>query len=123
MRFAFIGAEKATHSVAILCRCLRVTRSGFYAWQCRPESHHIVGDRQLRARIRASHESSRCCYGSPRVHADLRAHGIAISRKRVARLMREDGLRARVRKRFRVPTMSDHDQPIAANVLSRQLHS
>ena len=120
MRFAFIGAEKAGHSVAILCRCLRVTRSGFYAWQRRPESCHAVRDRQLCVLIRASHASSRGCYGSPRVREDLRAQGIAISRKRVARLMREEGLRARVRKRFRLTTMSDHDQPIAANVLARQ---
>jgi putative transposase len=120
VRFAFIGAEQARHSVAILCRCLRVTRSGFYAWQHRPASGHAVRDRQLRPLIRASHESSRRSYGSPRVHADLHAQGIAISRKRVARLMRQDGLRARVRKRFRVTTMSDHDQPIAANVLARQ---
>jgi putative transposase len=120
VRFAFIGAEQARHSVAILCRCLRVTRSGFYAWQHRPVSGHAVRDRQLRTLIRTSHESSRRSYGSPRVHADLHAQGIAISRKRVARLMRQDGLRARVRKRFRVTTMSDHDQPIAANVLARQ---
>jgi putative transposase len=120
VRFAFIGAEQARHSVAILCRCLRVTRSGFYAWQHRPVSGHAVRDRQLRTLIRTSHESSRRSYGSPRVHADLHAQGIAIRRKRVARLMRQDGLRARVRKRFRVTTMSDHDQPIAANVLARQ---
>jgi putative transposase len=120
VRFAFIGAEKAIHSVAILCRCLRVTRSGFYAWQRRPESPHAARDRQLRVLIRTSHESSRRSYGSPRVHEDLRALGIAISRKRVARLMREEGLRARARKRFRVTTMSDHDQPIAANVLARR---
>jgi putative transposase len=120
VRFAFIGAEKAAHSIATLCRCLRVTRSGFYAWQHRPESRHAARDRQLRLLIRTSHESSRRSYGSPRVHEDLRALGIEISRKRVARLMREEGLRARVRKRFRVTTMSDHDQPIAANVLGRQ---
>ena len=120
MRFAFIGAEKAAHSIAILCRCLRVTRSGFYAWQRRRESPHAIRDRQLCVLIRTSYESSRRCYGSPRVHEDLRALGIAISRKRVARLMREEGLRARVRKRFRITTMSDHDQPIAANILARR---
>lgn len=120
MRFVFIDAEQATHSVAILCRCLRVTRSGFYAWRCRPTSRHALRDRQLRVLVRASHEASRSSYGSPRVYEDLRAQGIAISRKRVVRLMREESLRARVRKRFRVTTMSEHDQPIAANVLARQ---
>ena len=94
--------------------------SGFYAWQQRPESTHAAHDRQLRVLIRASHESSRRAYGSPRVLEDLIEQGIPISRKRVARLMQAEGLRARVRKRFRSTTMSDHDQPIAANVLDRQ---
>jgi putative transposase len=120
VRFAFIGAEQARHAVAILCRCLRVTRSGFYAWRHPPSSQHTVRDQQLRALIRSAYDASRGRYGSPRVREDLRAHGIAISRKRVARLMRVGGLRARARKRFRVTTMSEHDQPIAANVVARQ---
>ena len=94
--------------------------SGFYACQQRPESLHTVRDRQLRVLIRASHEGSRRAYGSPRVLKDLMEQGIPISRKRVARLMQVEGLRARVRKRFRSTTMSDHDQPIAANLLDRQ---
>ena len=94
--------------------------SGFYAWQQRPESRHTARDRQLRALIRASYEGSRRAYGSPRVLEDLIEQGEAVSRKRVARLMRDEGLVARVRKRFRSTTMSDHDQPIAANVLDRR---
>ena len=94
--------------------------SGFYAWQQRPESPHTVRDRQLRVLIRASHEGSRRAYGSPRVLEDLLEQGIAISRKRVARLMQVEGRKARVRKRFRSTTMTDHDQPIAGNVLDRQ---
>ena len=70
--------------------------------------------------IRASHEGSRRAYGSPRVLEDLIEQGVAVSRKRVARLMQGEGLVARVRKRFRSTTMSEHDQPIAANVLDRQ---
>jgi transposase InsO family protein len=97
-----------------------VSPSGFYAWQLRAESTHATRDRQLRVLIRASHEGSRRAYGSPRVLEDLIEQGIPISRKRVARLMQAEGLKARVRKRFRSTTMSDHDQPIAANVLGRQ---
>jgi transposase InsO family protein len=70
--------------------------------------------------IRASHAGSRRAYGSPRVLEDLIEQGIPISRKRVARLMQAEGLKGRVRKRYRSTTMSDHDQPIAANVLDRQ---
>jgi len=120
MRFAFIAAEKAEHSVAILCRCLRVTRSGFYAWQRRGDSTHTRRDRQLLVSIRASHAASRRSYGSPRIWEDLVEAGEAVSRKRVARLMREDGIVARARRRYRITTMSDHDQPVAANVLDRQ---
>ena len=120
MRFAFIAVEKAHHSVAPLCRCLRVTRSGFYASQRRPESARRQADRRLRVRIRASFDASRRTYGSPRVHRDLLEEDERVSRKRVVRLMQEEGLRARPRKRFKLTTISDPDQPVADNVLNRQ---
>ena len=119
MRFAFIQVEKASFSVRAMCRVLQVSPSGFYAWRGRPTSARARRDQQLRVLIRASHEASRCRYGSPRVHEDLREQGEAVSRKRVARLMRLEGLRARARKRFKSTTMSEHDQPVAANVLDR----
>lgn len=119
MRFAFIQAEKASFSVRMLCRVLRVSPSGFYAWRDRPVSSRARRDQQLRVLVRASHAASRCRYGSPRVHADLREQGEAVSRKRVARLMQLEGLRARARKRCKSTTMSEHDQPVAANVLDR----
>jgi len=97
-----------------------VTRSGFYAWQGRPESAHARGDRQLRVAVRAAFERSRQRYGSPRIHRDLGEQDLRVSRKRVVRLMQEEGLQARARKRFKVTTMSDHDQPVAANLLDRQ---
>ena len=120
MRFRFIAAEKAEHSITILCRCLRVTRSGFYAWQRRPESAHAQADRRLRVSVRASFEASRRRYGSPRIHRDLVDEQIRVSRKRIVRLMQEEGLQARARKRFKMTTMSDHDHPVAANLLARQ---
>jgi putative transposase len=120
VRFAFIGVEKANHAVTVLCRSLRVTRSGFYAWQRRPESARRQADRRLRVRVRAAFDASRRTYGSPRIHRDLLDEDERVSRKRVIRLMQEEGLRARPRKRFKVTTISDHDQPVAANVLNRQ---
>jgi transposase InsO family protein len=119
VRFTFIAAKRAEHSVSILCRCLAVTRSGFYAWRHRPESTHAQTDRRLRVLIGASFDGSRGRYGSPRVHADLADQDVHVSRKRVARVMREEGLKARPRKRFKSTTMSDHDQPVAANLLNR----
>ena len=123
MRFTFIAAKKAEHTVSILCRCLRVTRSGFYAWQRRPESTHARDDRRLKVLVQASFEASQHRYGSPRVHEDLIEQHEHVSRKRVVRLMQEDGLVARLRKRYKLTTMSDHDQPVAANLLDRQFEA
>ena len=120
MRFEFIAAEKAHHALSRLCRCLRVTRSGFYAWRGRPESAHAKRDRQLKVLVRASFDASKERYGSPRIHRDLIEWHEPVSRKRVIRLMQEGGLKARVRKRFKATTMSDHDQPVAANLLNRE---
>ncbi len=106
--------------MSILCRCLEVTRSGFYAWRGRPESAHARRDRQLRVLVRASFDASRRRYGSPRIQDDLVEQDVHVSRKRVVRVMQEEGLKARARKRFKSTTMSDHDQPVAANVLNRE---
>lgn len=119
MKFAFIVAKRAEHSVTVLCRCLAVSRSGFYAFQRRPDSDHAQADRRLRVWVRASFDASHGRYGSPRIQADLADQDVHVSRKRVARVMREAGLKARPRKRFKGTTMSDHDQPVAANLLNR----
>ena len=123
MRFTFIAAKKAEHTVTILCRCLCVTRSGFYAWQARPESLHARNDRRLKVLVHTSFAESRRNYGSPRVHDDLIDWQEHVSRKRVVRLMQEEGLKARVRKRYKPTTMSDHDQPVAANLLDRRFEA
>jgi putative transposase len=120
VKFAWIAAEKAEFTVTEYCRALAVSPSGYYAWRQRPESPRARRDRQLDVAIRASFEGSRRRYGRPRVWKDLHATGERVSEKRVARLMRAAGLRARARKRFRRTTMSEHDQPVAANVLARQ---
>jgi len=120
VRFQFIAAEKVHHALSRLCRCLRVTRSGFYAWQRRPESVRAKRDRQLKVLVQASFAASQQRYGSPRIHRDLVEQEAHVSRKRVIRLMQEAGLKARVRRRFKVTTMSDHDHPVAANLLDRQ---
>jgi transposase InsO family protein len=106
-----------------LCRALRVSRSGFYAWRGRPESAHAVEDRRLRVLVRESHERSKKRYGSPRVHRELRKHGERVSRKRIVRLMQAEELVARKRRRYKCTTMSDHDQPVAANLLDRKFEA
>jgi putative transposase len=81
---------------------------------------HAREERQLLVMVRAVHEKSQRTYRNSRVYAELRANEIHISRKRVARIMRNDGLRARIRKRYKCTTMSDHDQPVAANILDQR---
>lgn len=120
MRFAFIAAEKAAFPVTVLCRILAVSRAGFYAAQARPVAGRARRDAQLAVEIAAIHGESRQRYGSPRVHAELRARGRGVSRKRVARLMHHRGLAGRRRRRYRVTTDSRHPFPVAANVLARQ---
>jgi len=103
-----------------MCQVLGVSTSGYYAWSCRPESAHAQRDRRLKVLVQASFDASKQRYGSPRIHKDLVELDEPVSRKRVIRLMQEEGLKARVRKRFKSTTMSDHDQPVAANLLDRQ---
>jgi len=100
--FRFIAAERANHPVVILCRVLSVSRSGFHAWSRRPPSRREI-ERSLTKLIREIHEGSRGTYGAPRVWAELRLdHGISLSRKRVARLMRAARLQGvHVRRRYR----------------------
>jgi transposase InsO family protein len=124
VRFAFIAAEKADREpVARWCRALGVSRSGYYASLRRPESEHSRQDRRLGVLVREAHERSRRTYGSPRVHAELAAQGEQVSRKRVIRLMQEQGLQARVRRRFKHTTDSDHQLPVAPNLLDRRFEA
>ncbi len=119
MKYAFISQEKVAYPVAVLCRVLAVSTSGYYASLRRPPSLRARRDRELVDKIRRSHLASKRRYGSPRVYADLQAEGQRVGRKRVARLMREHRLVARVRRRFRTTTDSKHAFPVAPNLLAR----
>lgn len=107
------------HRVARLCRALSVSKSGYYAWLRREPSARVGRDGELLERIREAHARSRRTYGSPRIHAELRAQGTHCSRKRVARLMREADLSARRPRRAVSTTDSNHALPVAANLLGR----
>ena len=103
----------------MLCRVLGVSRAGLYAWRLRPPSRHAQQDEKLRVLVRTAYEIGRRNYGAPRVLRELRAQQVRTSKKRVARLMSEQELKGRTRKRYRCTTMSEHDQPIAPNLLDR----
>jgi transposase InsO family protein len=102
-----------------MCRVLEVSPAGFYASQTRPPSARTCADQRLRLEIRTAHAASHRRYGAPKIHEDLCASGIAVSRKRVARLMRLDGLRSKRPRAFRVTTQSGHVHPVAPNELAR----
>jgi transposase InsO family protein len=123
MRFVFIAAKMAEFPVTVLCRTLEVSRAAFYASFRRPPSRHTVDDRRLAFLVQEAFERSRRTYGSPRIHAELAEQGVSVSKKRIARIMRQEGLKARVRKRFKCTTMSDHSHPVAANLLDRQFEA
>ncbi len=103
-KFAFIHAKKANHphwTVITCCRLLGVSRSGYYAWRDRPPCQRSVTDAVLTEQIVASFTASRCTYGAPRIHADLAEAGTRVGRKRVARLMRNNGIEGMHRRRSR----------------------
>jgi putative transposase len=115
-----VAEGRSQWSVEVMCRALSVSVSGYYAWQRREPGARQLQDAQLLAHIRAAHRASRGLYGSPRIHAALRQQGIACSRKRVARLMRQAELRSRRAVRHRVTTTdSGHSRPVAPNLLAR----
>jgi putative transposase len=97
--YRLIDAEKASYPISLLCRILRVSRSGYYGWKVRLPSERDGENAALTEKIREIHSRSRQLYGYPRIHAELRALGVRCSRKRVARLMRKAGLRGCLRAR------------------------
>jgi len=117
--FASIEAEKAHWPVEVQCEALGVSRSGYYAWKGRPEPSRAQQDAELVVEIRAAFGAGRGTYGSPRVHRELRAKGRRVGKKRVERLMRQQGIVARAKRRFRRTTDSNHAHPIAPNLLER----
>lgn len=120
MRYAVITRHRDEFEVRLMCRVLEVAPSGYYASLKRPPSWHALIDELLMARVRIIHAESGETYGAPRVQRELQAEGLPASTKRVARLMQEDDLVARRRRRYRVSTTnSNHDDPIAPNLLAR----
>jgi transposase InsO family protein len=123
MKFAFIATQQVAFPVQAMCQLLGVSRSGYYAWRARPTSDAEAETATLAAEIAAVHRRSRGIYGSPRVHRELRAKGIRVGRKRVERLMRENGLQGAQKRRFRCfTTDSRHTYPVAPNRLNRDFN-
>jgi putative transposase len=102
-----------------MCRLLTVSSSGYYAWLGRTDSWRVREDRRLLVEIKAIHQENREIYGRLRVHAELKDRQMHHGKKRVARLMRENGIRAKQSRKFKVTTNSKHSHPVAPNLLQR----
>lgn len=120
MKFAYIQAHSQAHKVMRLCQVLGVSTSGYYDWLERPESHRNQENRRLTVKIRQFHLVSRERYGSPRIYQDLRADGESCSENRVARLMRQHDIQAKMARRFVVTTDSKNTLDPAPDLLRRQ---
>jgi transposase InsO family protein len=120
MRYAFVAAHVVQFSLSLMCRTLRVSRSGYYAWRKRPASGRSIRNHLLLERIQAIHKKSRKTYGSPRIHRQLVIEGERCGRGRVERLMSANGIRAKHKRRFVATTDSKHNLPIAENILKRE---
>ena len=120
MRFAFIQSHARIWRITTMCRVLEVSKAGYYAWRARPLCERVQTNHVLTAKIREIHEQVKHRYGSPRVRMELKALGFPVGKHRVARLMREAGVRATPRRRFRVTTDSAHHNPVTPNLVRRQ---
>lgn len=118
--YGFIGEQSSVKAVRSLCRVLGVSRSAYYHHRTHPVSLRQETDQALLERIVAVHQANRGVYGSPRVHDALRGEGIRCGRKRVARLMREHHLRAKMVRRFRVTTRSGHSGRRCVDLIQRR---
>jgi transposase InsO family protein len=120
MSFQIIDEKKAEDlSLARKCALFGVSASGFYAWKRRKPSQRQRDDMVFLAHIRSQFRLSHETYGSPRMHVELQDEGLSIGRHRVARLMRENGLKALQKRRFKKTTDSSHGGPVAANILEQ----
>jgi putative transposase len=119
MRFKLIDAAKEEFPVQRLCKVLGVSQSGYFAWRRRPASSRQREDLVLLAHIRSAFALSNETYGSPRMTRELQESGLRVGRRRTARLMRENGLKARQKRRFKRTTDSHHPLPIAPNLLDQ----
>jgi putative transposase len=120
MRFSFIQAHARIFHITTMCRVLEVSKAGYYAWRARPLCDRVKDDRVLTAKIREIQKEVSKRYGSPRTYQELKALGFKCGEHKVARLMRQAGIKAKSARKFRVTTQSEHANPIAPNVLDRK---
>ena len=120
MKYGFIDEHRTQWPVRLMCRVLQVSPGGYYTWRHRPASTQQQRRQALAVEIETIHQEFKERYGSPRIHKELRARGLGCCVNTVARLMRQHGIAAKTKRKFRCTTDSNHDRPVADNILDRQ---
>jgi putative transposase len=123
MKYQFIAEHRQEYAITTMCRVLEVSVSGYYAWSKREPSQHSREDAQLAEQVKIAFQTNRRVYGSPRIHAELHAQQIQCARKRVARLMREQGLFAQRPRHRTITTKSEPEAQVAPNLLQRDFRA
>lgn len=123
MRYAFIDQHRDLYPLQALCTVLQVSDSGFATWQRSEGPTQWLGDSELLKLIREIHDETKAAYGSPRIFLELKGRGIPVSKGRVEKLMRENGLRGRHKRRFKATTDSKHILPVAPNLLQQNFET
>jgi len=114
---------RLAYPTPILCRVLRVSRSGYYAWLTRPPSKRAQEEGRLEAEIKAAHERTRRTCGPERLQRDLAAHGVEVGVFRIRRIRKELGIRCKQVKKFKATTDSTHSLPVAPNLLEQHFEA
>ena len=119
MKYCFMERYGSGFEVMRMCRVLGVSRSGYYSYLRRGLSQRNQENKRFVTKIKEIWKWSRGTYGSPRITAELNAQNFGCGENRIARLMRENGIKARIKKRFKITTKSDHNLPIAEDLVRR----
>ena len=123
MKYQFIDMYRSEFAVEKMCRALKISKSGYYAWRVRPQSKRARENKKLDHHIKTIYRKNRGTYGSPRITKALNKQNIACSENRVARRMSINGIHAKTKKRFKVTTNSKHNHPVAKNLLGQKFNA
>ncbi|WP_414699016.1 IS3 family transposase [Oligoflexus sp.] len=119
IKYAFIEKHRDTFPIVVMCEVLRVSRSGYHDWKTRVPSARSLVKQKLHAAVLCIYHSSRRTYGCPRIHAELLKEGFKCDKTRVERVMKELGIRAKTKRKFKVTTDSNHAHPVSPNLVNR----
>lgn len=119
IRYYYIEANRGKYPIAKMVRWAKVSKSGYYVWRSRKPSLRDKANNELLDTIKKIHEKSNETYGSTRIVREIRKKGINANHKRIERIMKENGIKGKARRKYKATTYSDHDMPVAENILNR----